>query len=80
VHPTRQNQGIGRKIVEFLDKEYGIDKALVVLQTNATAEDFYKKLGWETVNSTDIDLSEWAGKGRGYGVHRSPQMVRYPKV
>lgn len=75
----RQRQGIGKRIIEYFDTEYGIGGDLVIVQTNPTAEGFYQKLGWETVDSTDVDLSRFAGEGRGYGVHRSPQMLRYPK-
>jgi predicted N-acetyltransferase YhbS len=80
VRVDRQRQGIGKKIVEFFETEYGIGSELVIVQTNASAEGFYGKLGWGTVDSTDIDLTEFTGKGMGYGVLRSPQMVRQPKV
>lgn len=79
VRPDRQGQGIGRRLVEHLYSRYGLEKELVIVQTRAISEGFYAKLGWVTADSTDVDLSEWGGKGRGYGVHRSPQMLRYPK-
>lgn len=72
-----QGQGIGKMMMEYMYREYGLEKDMVIVQTTASAEGFYQKLGWKTVDSTDIDLSEWAGKGLGYGLLRCPQMVRY---
>ncbi|MCJ1382477.1 hypothetical protein MMC17_005590 [Xylographa soralifera] len=79
IRTDRQRHGIGRHLVEYLFSKYDLDNELVIVQTRAISEDFYTKLGWITADSTDIDLSEWGGKGRGYGLHRSPQMIRYPK-
>ena len=78
VTPDRHGQGIGRQLVEHIYSRYDLDKELVIVQTRAVSEGFYTKLGWVTVDSTDIDLSEWEGKGKGFGMHRSPQMLRYP--
>ena len=75
----RQGMGIGRRLIEYVYSEYDLERELVIVQTRAMSEGFYAKMGWVTVDSTDIDLSEWGGKGRGYGLHRSPQMLRYPK-
>ena len=74
-----QGKGIGKQLVEYLDSKYELDKEPLFVTTRAISEGFYAKLGWKTVLSSDIDLSEWGGKGMGYGVHRSPQMVRYPQ-
>lgn len=79
VKPNQQRHGIGRHLVEYLYSKYNLDNEFVIIQTRAMSEGFYAKLGWITINSTNIDLSEWGGKERGYGLHRSPQMVRYPK-
>ena len=74
-----QGKGVGRMMVEYMYREYELEKEVVIVQTTASAERFYEKMGWKTVDSTDIDLSEWAGKGLGYGLLRCPQMVRYPR-
>lgn len=79
VRPNRQGEGIGKSLVEYIDSKYDLDSERVLVQTRAISEGFYAKLSWVTASSTDIDLSEWGGEGMGYGVHRSPQMVRYPK-
>lgn len=76
----RQGQGIGKQIVEWLYERYGLEKEVVIVQTRAMSEGFYEKLGWRTVSCTEVDLAEWGGKGRGYGMHRSPQMVRVLKL
>ena len=76
--PNRQRRGLGSHLVDFLDRYHGLGNELVFVQTLASSEAFWKKLGWEIVDSTDIDLSDWQGEGRGYGLHRSPQMLRYP--
>lgn len=78
VKPGLQGSGIGRRLVEYLYSKYDLEKEFVIVQTRAMSEGFYIRLGWKTVDSTDIDLSVWGGKGMGYGLHRSPQMVRYP--
>ena len=66
-------------MIEFVYSTYKLDDELVVVQTRSISEGFYQRLGWVTTDSTDIDLSKWAAKGMGYGIHRSPQMVRYPR-
>ena len=71
-----QRQGVGRMMVDYMYREYGLENEMVILQTTASAEKFYEKIGWKTMDSIDIDLSEWAGKGLGYGLLRCPQMVR----
>ncbi|KAH7411819.1 hypothetical protein DE146DRAFT_641462 [Phaeosphaeria sp. MPI-PUGE-AT-0046c] len=76
---TWQGQGIGKMMIEYMYREYGLENDMVIVQTTASAEIFYQKMGWKTVDSTDIDLSDWAGKGLGYGLLRCPQMVRYPQ-
>jgi predicted N-acetyltransferase YhbS len=73
-----QRQGIGRMMVNYMYREYGLDNEMVIVQTTASAERFYERMGWKTMDSVDIDLSDWAGKGLGYGLLRSPQMVRSP--
>ena len=65
-------------MIEFICSTYKLDDELVIVQTRSISEGFYQRLGWVTIDSTDIDVSKWAGEGMGYGIHRSPQMVRYP--
>ena len=79
IKPDQHGRGVGRRLVEYFYSKYDLDKELVFVQTRATSEGFWEKMGWTTADSLDIDLSEWEGKGRGYGVHRSPQMMRHPK-
>ncbi|KAL9107644.1 MAG: hypothetical protein Q9227_007451 [Pyrenula ochraceoflavens] len=79
VNPDRQRQGIGRQLIGYIYSKYDLDNERVFLFTRATSEGFYEKLGWVTADATEVDLSEWEGKGKGYGMHRAPQMVRGPK-
>ena len=79
VRIDQQRHGIGRQLAEYIYSKYDLDRELVIVQTRGVSEGFYHKLGWVTADSTDIDLSEWGGKGRGFGLHRNPQMLRYPK-
>ena len=64
---------------EYLYQKYDLDNELVIVETRANPEGFCAKLVWITADSTLIDLSVWGGKGRGYGLHKSPQMLRYPR-
>ena len=64
--------------MKYCDDHYSLQRELCFLQTLASSEGFYAKLGWRTEDSTDVDLSEWGGKDRGYGLHKAPQMLRHP--
>ncbi|CAG8978994.1 hypothetical protein HYALB_00009896 [Hymenoscyphus albidus] len=57
---------------------YGLEKKTVFVQTFMGARGVYAKYGWQEVDATEIDLAEWAGSGMGFGLHRSPQMIRKP--
>lgn len=79
VRPSAQGQGIGSRMVEHIYSKYGLETEPVIVQTVAMSEEFWSKLGWKTVACTEIDLSIYGGKGHGYGLHRSPHMLRSPK-
>ena len=78
VKPGRQRRGIGSLLLSKLFEQDGLENELVFVQTLSSSEGFYAKFGWEMAASTDIDLREWAGENRGYGLHKSPQMLRQP--
>jgi hypothetical protein len=48
----------------------------IFLTAFPSAIDFYPRFGFKYVSHFDTDLSEWAGKYRGYGVFRSSAEVR----
>lgn len=78
VKPDHQRRGIGSLLLAELFQHHGLENELVFLQTLASSEGFYAKFGWSAAKSTDIDLSKWGGENRGYGLHKSPQMLRQP--
>ena len=42
------------------------------------AQGMYMRYGWVVADATVIDLAVWGGELRGFGWHRSPQMIRQP--
>jgi len=78
VAPDYQRKGIGSSMLKWAFDEYGLGNDFVFVQTLAGAEKMYEKYGWVEKDATVIDLAEWGGVNRGYGVHRSPQLVKGP--
>jgi len=76
VSPDQQRHGIGSNLIKFAFEQFQLDKEKVFVQTLMMSVGFYERYGWKQADSTDIDLSEWGGKDRGFGMHRSPQLVR----
>ena len=76
VRPSAQRQGIGTKLLEWAFDRYNLSDEKVFVQTVMNSEGFYEKFGWEQVGYKDIDLSEWGGKNKGFGILRSPQLLR----
>lgn len=70
--------GIGSSIQKWAFDQYALEREVVFVQTIMGAEGMYERYGWVEEDATVIDLSEWGGKNRGFGLHRSPQMVRQP--
>ena len=56
----------------------GLDKQEVWLTTQMLGRGFYRKFGWQDVDAVDMDLSEYLGELRGFGIHRTACLVRYP--
>ena len=78
VRPSAQRQGIGTKLLEWAFEQYNLTLEKVFVQTLMDSEGFYEKFGWEQVDYKDVDLSEWGGKNKGFGILRSPQLLRQP--
>lgn len=76
--PEYQKQGIGTALLRWGFKEFDLEKEKVWIQTQMRGRNVYRRYGWEEVDHLNIDLSEWGGKLRGFGVHRSPCMLRQP--
>ena len=59
-------------------EHYDLHDQKIWIQTQMRGRNLYRKLGWVDVDYFDIDLSEYGGKYRGLGVHRSPCLLRMP--
>lgn len=79
VLPEHQRKGIGSEILRWGFNTYSLQNELVFVQTFMGAGGIYAKFAWEEVDAMEINLAEWAGDGRGFGLYRSPQMIRQPK-
>ncbi|MCJ1246111.1 hypothetical protein MMC30_003316 [Trapelia coarctata] len=78
VKPEYQRQGIGSELLRWGFATFGLEKHLVWLTTQMRGRNIYRKYGWVDVDHVDVDMSEWGGKLRGFGVHRSPLILRQP--
>ncbi|MCJ1385137.1 hypothetical protein MMC17_008256 [Xylographa soralifera] len=78
VLPEYQRQGIGTALLAWGFEAFGLEREIVYIGTQMRGRNLYRRYGWVDVAFVDVDLSEWGGKLRGYGVHRSPIMLRQP--
>ena len=78
VHPKYQKQGIGTALLRWGFEQFDLEKEKIWIQTQMRGRNVYRKFGWVDVENFDIDLSRWGGEMRGYGMHRSPSMLRHP--
>lgn len=58
--------------------EYGLEEKLVWLATMMDGRNYWRRYGWKDVDCVEVDLAEWGGKDRGFGLHKSPMMLRQP--
>ena len=80
VLPAYQRQGLGSKMIRYAVDELSLSRLPVWLHTQVRASGFYNKFGWQEVDRLNVDMSEWKGKGLGFGTHSSLCMVREPGV
>lgn len=80
VVPTHQRRGIGSALLKYGLDTLGAGALPVWLGTQMRGRNLYLKWGFEDVDSVDIDLTEFGGEWCGYGVHRSPCMLRMPEL
>lgn len=78
VVPTHQRRGIGSALLKYGLDTLGAGALPVWLSTQIRGRNLYLKWGFGDVDSVDIDLTEFGGEWCGYGVHRSPCMLRMP--
>ena len=78
VLPSHQRRGIGSAIIEFALESLELDRLPIWLYAQPDGHNLYQKLGWKDVENVEMQLAEWAGKGKGYGLHRTVCMIREP--
>lgn len=80
VLPSWQGCGVGSAIIRWALEDLKLKTMPVYLTAQPDGHRLYQKLGWKDVETVDIDLSEYAGPNRGYGMHRTVCMLREPSV
>ena len=76
VLPAFQRHGIGTKLVRYCLDTLEMDQMPVWLTTQMRVLNYYLKFGWEEVDAFETDLSKYTGPLLGYGLHKSPCMIR----
>ena len=52
------------------------DQVVCYVQSSPAARSLYQKCGFREIGSSDVDLSEWGGKGHGWGIYTFWYMIR----
>ncbi|MCJ1285559.1 hypothetical protein MMC26_004900 [Xylographa opegraphella] len=78
VLPEYQRQGIGTALLAWGFETFGLERELVYIGTQMRGRNLYRRYGWVDAGFVDVDLREWGGQLRGYGIHRSPVLLREP--
>ena len=76
VHPAWQRRGVGSAMIRWALEHLHLDTIPVWLFGQPDGHHLYRKFGWRDVEEVDMDLSQWAGPHRGYGLHRTMCMLR----
>ncbi len=58
IHPSYQNKGLGRKLVDFMKKE-AVQLGINRLYTFTMAEDFFKMMGFQPKEKEDLPAKLW---------------------
>lgn len=78
VLPEWQGRGVGSAMIQWALKNLHLDTIPVWLCGQPDGYALYQKFGWRDIENVDINLSDWAGPDRGYGMHRTVCMLREP--
>ncbi|KAL6714502.1 hypothetical protein ACLMJK_007927 [Lecanora helva] len=76
--PEWQGCGIGSSIIRWALEYLRLDSMPVWLNAQPDGYKLCKKFGWKDIGNVDIDLAEWAGPNKVYGIHRTVCMLRDP--
>ena len=76
VLPAFQRHGIGTKLVRYCLDKLEMDQMPVWLTTQMRVQNYYLKFDWKEVDAFETDLSKYTGPLLGYGLHKSPCMIR----
>lgn len=76
VHPQYQRQGIASSLLELGTQEADRRKAKFWCTSTPQAVRAYEKSGWKVVETHDVDLRQYGGKG----IYTRSWMVREPKI
>ena len=69
---------MGSALLRWGFEKFDLEMEKIWIQTQMRGRNVYRRYGWVDVENLDVDLSEWGGKMRGFGMHRSPCMLRQP--
>ena len=76
VLPAFQRHGIGTQLIQYCLHTLEMGRVPVWLTTQMRVRDYYLGFGWEEVDAFETDLSKYTGPLLGYGLHKSPCMIR----
>ena len=78
IRPQSQGQGIGSRLLQYGLEKLGADKVPTLIITQARINEYYHQFGFNDVRIVDVDLADYMGRRKGYGMHRSNVMIRPP--
>lgn len=78
VLPTWQRRSVGSAMITWALTNLRLKTMPVWLCAQLDGHGLYRRFGWRDVMNVEMQLDEWAGANRGYGLHRTVCMLREP--
>jgi len=75
---SAQARGVGSAMLHAGMQRADKEGLLIWLEATPAGHPVYEHFGWKTVDSVEIDLSDFAGKDKGYGVYKYWGCIRMP--